>query len=591
MAATWKPAMSIAQADKLLTAPGSPLQTETRFINGRVQQVFKNLPPTLRALWIGFATQWADRTCIVYEDQRYTFGKMLQLSAAYASIFEDAYGVRKGDRVVICSRNYPSYVTALWACHLLGAVPVLVNAWLPIVPLAHCLKLTAPKVIILDCERADIVEPIVSEFAPSATFFVLESHESTRSKQWKGMKCFNGLPKEHKADAQRILKADYGITPEDNGMVMFTSGTTGLPKGVLSTQRMVVSMIGIATFGTARAILRVGQKFPPDPVEGEPQSAYLIPSPIFHITGLNIIINCLMHGFKLVLIRRWRIDEAVKLIQKENVRYFAGVPSAVHDLVNSALPSLGHEFKGMTFGGSPLAAGPASRAFKAFSSAVIGQGYGATETNSSAITFSGMDFVTHPGSTGLPLPVTDVLVMKDGVRVAPNQIGEIWLKGPLIMKGYWGDEAATKKVITQDGWFKTGDLGYVDEENFVYVRDRIKDIIIRGGENVDSVAVENALYEEPGVYEAAAVGVPDERLGELVAAVVSIKPEFKGKVTEKSLLRSVQKLLPKFAIPVMIVIQEEQFEHNATGKIMKPPLRLLAQKEWERRSSLPKARM
>jgi len=173
--------------------------------------------------------------------------------------------------------------------------------------------------------------------------------------------------------------------------------------------------------------------------------------------------------------------------------------------------------------------------------------------------------------------------MWNGVALPHRSVGEVWLRGPNVMKGYWRDPEATNKVITTDGWFKTGDLGYLDEENFLFIKDRLKDIIIRGGENIDSVSVENSLYSDDRILEAAVVGVPDVRLGELVAAVVSIKPAFRGQVTEAGLILRAQKSLPKFAVPVMVVIVDHALERTPSGKIVKGIARKLARRHWEDR--------
>jgi len=204
-----------------------------------------------------------------------------------------------------------------------------------------------------------------------------------------------------------------------------------------------------------------------------------------------------------------------------------------------------------------------------------------TECNSIAASIAGEDYEARPTSTGLASLVNDLLIMKDGKAVPPGEVGEIWIRGPNVMKGYWADQAATDKVVTKDGWLMSGDIGVLDEEGFLYIRDRIKDIIIRGGENIDSSTVENALFTE-GVMETAAVAVPDEKLGELVAAVVSVNAEYRGKITEKALVALARTRLPNFAVPVMVLFQAE-LPHNPAGKILKADLRELARREWEKR--------
>ncbi|KAF5321030.1 hypothetical protein D9619_001099 [Psilocybe cf. subviscida] len=245
----------------------------------------------------------------------------------------------------------------------------------------------------------------------------------------------------------------------------------------------------------------------------------------------------------------------------------------------------------LMFGGAPAPDSLAPRAHAAFPTASMSQGYGLTETSSVAVGFAGEDYIERPKSCGLPTPVNDILIVQDGLVMRPGEVGEVWLRGPNIMKGYWRDPAATAKALTRDGWFRTGDLGVLDEEGFLYIRDRIKDIIIRGGENIDSVTVENALYADDRVLEAAAVGVPDARLGELVAAVVSVKPAFRSdapgrkedKVTDAGLIAFAAQRLPRFAVPVMIIVQDEPFERTPSGKILKADLRKVAAAAYAKR--------
>jgi len=239
----------------------------------------------------------------------------------------------------------------------------------------------------------------------------------------------------------------------------------------------------------------------------------------------------------------------------------------------------------LSYGGAPAAHNLPLRLRRAFPNAMASQGYGMTETNGTAIGVAGEDYVDHSASCGLIMPVNDILIMNGDKSVPVGTLGEVWLRGPNIMKCYWRDPKATNEVLTKDGWLKTGDLGLLDEDGFLYIRDRIKDIIIRGGENIDSVSIENSLYADDRVSEVAAVGVPDARLGELVTAVVSIKPAYHGQITEESLISLARKSLPRIAVPVMIIVQNEPLERTPSGKILKGVLRKLAVKEWMKRSS------
>lgn len=574
------PRYTIDEADKILTAPGSLLEVETRVVEDRLLRVFKNLWPSARALWLHATKQHADKIYVVYENQRYTFREMFEKSVQCAAVFREVYGVTKGDRVVICSRNFPAYYVAFWACHLLGAVTSLVNAWLPREPLQHCIALTKCKLILLDPERANVIEPVVDrlkDIAGASGCIVMEEHEGKGV--WKGMDNFGTFFSRSLANPESVLD-DPVITPEDDATIVFTSGTTGLPKGVLSSQRAFLTILFTSAFIAGRDALRRGVAFPPPPDAG-PQKGALLSTPLFHVTGTAVTLNSTMHGYKLVLLRKWDVPEAARLCREENVRTLAGIPFMLTDLESHLA---GFPMESITVGGAPVAGSLIVRSKETFPSAVMANAYGLTETNSTTTGLAGDDYLARPESSGIPPPVTECIIMKKDVEAVPGEIGEVWLRGAGIMKRYYGDPAATEKALTQDGWLLTGDLGYRDAEGFLFIKGRIKDIIIRGGENVDCVSIESALHTEPGVLEAAAVGVPDKRLGELVAAVVTVKPSWRGKVKEEKLLSLVKKLLPKFAVPVMVVVQDGEFVHTPSGKIVKSILRIAAQKEWERRT-------
>ncbi|KAK0481299.1 hypothetical protein IW261DRAFT_1470086 [Armillaria novae-zelandiae] len=578
----WTPCCSVEEADKKLTAPGSPLEIETRVVDGRVLKVWKNLWPSLRAFFLHSTKEHAHQTCVVYEKERYNFKEMLEMAVKCAAIFRYVYGVKKGDRVVICSRNFPSYYVVFWACHLLGAVTALVNAWLPSESLRHCITITNCSLIILDPERAEQIEPIAADLkraSGASAYLVLEDHEGKG--HWEGMDVWSKIFPNCVKDPGEIMRDDPQIIPEDNATIIFTSGTTGLPKGVLSTQRAFLTSLFNPLSVAGRDYIRRGVPVPSSPVSGT-QVGILLPTPLFHVTGTSATLSGSFYGVKIILMRKWNVGEAIRLCKEENVVSLGGVPSTITDLAES--PLSGFPIEMITFGGAPVAPSLLRLSKKAFPGASIKQVYGLTETNATSVGFCGPDYAANPGSCGFVTPVNEILIMKDNVRAATGVVGEIWLRGPNMMKGYYGDQAATDKILTKDGWVMTGDLGYVDEEGYVYIKDRMKDIIIRGGENIDSISVENALYTEPGVLEAAAVGVPDKRLGELVAALVTLKPGYRRRINEKKLLAISRKLLPKFAVPVMIVVKDGEFDHTPSGKIIKTRLRVMAREEWARRT-------
>ncbi|KAK0505593.1 hypothetical protein EDD18DRAFT_1129761 [Armillaria luteobubalina] len=581
---SWTPKRSLAETEDILCSAGCPHEVETRLIDGKLLKVYKNLAPTLRAFWVSAVEKNGDKTYIVFEGERYTYRQVFDSSVRTAGIFYTVYGVRKGDRVAVCSRNVSEYLVIFWAIHLLGAVPVLVNAWLPLEPLTFCLVHTQPRLLVVDAERADILAPAIDKTcaeAGIAAVLVLHPNGIPR-----GMESYHDAVDKY-LGAYKDIFTDYPtISPEDNAAIMFTSGTTGLPKGVLSTQRQFLTNTLNTIIGGMRALLRRGGNLPdPTTSPNVPQKGALIAVPLFHVTGTtSYTMLTTMSGMKIILMTKWIAEEAARLIREENVCVAGGVPAMVSDLMDSSLA--GYPLERLFFGGSPAPEVLTSRAREVFSTAELSQGYGLTETNSISVAIAGEDYMARPGSTGLPSPVNEVAIVLDGIRLPRGQTGEVWLRGPNVMKGYWRDPVATKSVLTSDGWLKSGDLGMQDQDGFLYIKDRIKDIIIRGGESISSISIENGLYNDSRLSEVAAVGLPDPRLGELVAAVVSIKPAFKGKVTEESVLHLARKNLPRFAIPVMVLVLETPFELTPSGKIMKGNLRTLALQEWKKRNGV-----
>jgi len=262
----------------------------------------------------------------------------------------------------------------------------------------------------------------------------------------------------------------------------------------------------------------------------------------------------------------------------------------VMDLLESSLQDSTLENVGC--GGAPVSDAMPKDVKKRFKGAKPSQGYGLSETNAIVANIHGEDFLVRPGSVGLASPVNDFLIV-DPVTLKvqpPGEIGELWIRGPNVMKGYWGDPVGTDKAITRDGWFKSGDIATMDEEGFIYIKDRVKDIIIRGGENIHSVEVENALYADERLLDVAAVSVPDKRLGELVAAVVVTKTPFRGKVTEAEVIEIARKSLPAHAVPVLVLVEDELIERTASGKPMKNSVRKRVRKEWARRQQMKGAK-
>ncbi|EJD00631.1 long-chain-fatty-acid-CoA ligase [Fomitiporia mediterranea MF3/22] len=597
----WKPKRSVAEVNRILTEPGRLHELEHVIIDDRVVRVYKNLP-NVRTFWLDRSTEWANRDYIIFESERYTYAQTRERSCKLASLLYTKYGVRKGDRVAIIMRNYPEFMITFWAIHLLGGVATMINAWAPVGPLQHCITLTNPKIIIVDPERADrlasgtLLEDLKNKTSLNRVFVVRAHYKRPGGGKWrwKGMSSLEDAFASYTGPLDAYASAPECL-PDENATIFFTSGTTGLPKGVLSCQRGFLTNIFNAFVAKMRAMLRKGEDLV-EPGPDEPQKGTLISVPLFHVTGLTSAAVSIPFRFihpmtstalggKIVFMHKWDKEEAARIIKRERLTNAGGVPSMIMDLIESSLDS--DALENLSCGGAPSAETMPKEVKRRFKGVESGQGYGLSETNAIAVSIHA-DFLARPTSCGLASPVTD-LVIVDPVTLKvlpPGQVGEIWIKGVHVMKGYWGDPEATRKAITRDGWFKSGDSACIDEEGFVYIKDRIKDIIIRGGENIHSVEVENALYADDHILDAAAVSVPDRRLGELVAAVVATKPHYKGQVSEEEVIDIARRLLPPHAVPVMVLVQDDLIERNANGKIMKDSVRKRVRREWARRLKL-----
>ena len=361
------------------------------------------------------------------------------------------------------------------------------------------------------------------------------------------------------------------LEPDMDATILYTSGTTGHPKGAVSTHRAVTSaLFAFACRALVNAAMGVGG---PKQASTFPTSFVLV-VPLFHVTGcVAVMLSCFLAGYKLVMMHKWDPVRALALIERERITNFVGVPTQSWDLLEcpdfakydtGSLASVGG-------GGAPAPPELVRRVDKSFTAARPGIGYGMTETNAYGPGNSGPDYLRKPTSCGRVVPPVELRVTDDQGRVLGiDQVGELWFRGPTLIRGYWKKPEATAETIV-DGWLRTGDIGRIDEEGFVYVQDRAKDMVLRAGENVYCAEVEAALYEHPDVYEAAVFGVPHERLGEEVAAAIVPKP---GRVIEPEALRVfLAKHLAPFKIPTRIALRAEQLPRNPAGKILKRSLR------------------
>ncbi len=572
MTDTW-PVMSIAEAHAKLTGPGSPFEIEETVIRGVPTRVWKNAPPTLRDVFLN-GRRFAEREFLVYEDDRATYDSFARATVTLAHRLQ-ADGVRKGDRVAVIMRNLPEWPVAFWAGVLCGAIVTPLNAWWTGAELEYGLADSGTKIAFVDDERLDRVEEFLAKLPDLEKVYVTRHAAEGLPAKTERLESVIGEVNSW-SDLPDLALPDVPLEPEDDATILYTSGTTGKPKGALGTHRNMTSNIGAGGIAAARNFLRAGEPLPElDPTKA-PQRCVLLVVPMFHATGLSATLGPTMNsGGKIVLMRRWDAEPAMRLIEREKVSATGGVPTIAWQLIEHPARSKYDlsSLMAVTYGGAPSAPELVRKIAEIFPGSQPGNGWGMTETTATFTSHLGRDYENRPDSAGPAAPVGEMQIRDpaDGKTVlSVGAVGELWVKGPQVVKLYWNKPEATAETF-QDGWLRTGDLARIDDEGFLFIIDRAKDMLIRGGENIYCVEVENVLYDHPDVMDAALVGIPHKTLGEEPGAVVHLKPG--GTATESELRDLVRERLANFKVPVKIVFWPETLPRNANGKIMKSELK------------------
>jgi long-chain acyl-CoA synthetase len=560
------PRMSLQEVDALLTAPGSRLEMAEAEIEGRRTRIWKNSPPSLAVL-ARLSRGHGDRLFTIYEDERVSFEASFRATAALAAELA-RLGVGKGDRVAIAMANLPEWPAAFFAIVSLGAIAVPLNAWWTGPELEYGLADSGAKLLICDSARWQRIEPHRSALPGLEQAIVSRSAEAPggalRLEDLIGAPgSWAGLPD---ADLPEVA-----IEPDDEATILYTSGTTGQPKGALGSHRNLATNILSVGYSNARAALRRGEA-PPEP---QPKTALMV-IPLFHCTALSaMLMGTMVAGHTIVFMRKWDPLEAMAIIERERVQMTGGVPTIAWQLLEHPerhrfdLSSL----ETISYGGAPAAPELVKKIREEFG-ALPGNGWGMTETTATVTSHVGEDYLNRPDSAGPPVPISDLKIMSpDGERELPvGEVGELWARGPQIVKGYWNNPEATAATFV-DGWVRTGDLARLDDEGFCYIVDRAKDMVIRGGENIYSIEVENVLFDHPAVMDAALIGLPHRTLGEEPAAVVHLAPGMSA--SEEELKTWVRERLAVFKTPVRVAFLPEPLPRNANGKILKQELKAL----------------
>lgn len=556
--------LSYDAAVAALTAPGERFETAEVDIGGVTYTVFRNAPPSLREI-VASTRARGDDVFLVYEDERWTFTQFADAVDGLAAALVERYGITKGDRVAIGMRNYPEWVVSFAAITSIGAISVSLNAWWTEDEMDYALADCGARVLVADRERAERSTATCARLGIT-TIVVRDATPPTAS-------AGAAVDRWDDVVVPGASMPEVVVDPDDDATILYTSGTTGNPKGAVSSHRAIVQ--ALLGFGCRSAIDRMRK--PPAPAESnqvDDPLAFILVVPLFHVTGcVPVMLSCLSSGLKLVIMYKWDPERALELIERERVTNFVGVPTQNWDLLAS--PKFAdHDtssLRNVGGGGAPAPPELVRRMTANYPKASAGIGYGMTETNAYGPQNGGEDYVTHPTSTGRGTPILQIEIRDaDGRPLPTGERGEIWFKGPHLIRGYWNKPEETAEVIV-GGWLRSGDVGRIDDEGFVYVEDRVKDMVLRGGENVYCAEVEAALYEHPDVHEAAVFGVPHERLGEEVAAVVMRR--IGTSVTVDELQSHVAGRLAAFKVPSRILVVDQPLPRNASGKILKRELR------------------
>lgn len=544
-----------------LTAEGSPYHVEEIEVRGSPMRVYSAAPPSLRELWLASMAH-ASNEYLVYEEDRWTYEQAHKDVASIANWLRNK-GVNPGDRVAISMRNYPEWLLAYWACVATGVTSVGLNAWWVEDEMDYGLKDSAPRVLICDQERLDRFDNIKDNYADMLVVGVRLSKTREYVIPYADLIATGGsLP-------------EVNIDPDTDACIFYTSGTTGKPKGAQLTHRGCVhNVMNLGFWATAMSLAtaKTNNVEPPNPDE-VPLSSALVTTPLFHVTANNCLAQGMtMAGGKLVHMYRWNAGEALKIIEKEKITNLTGVPLMSRELIShpdfdkydtSSLTSVGG-------GGAQLQPDLVSKIDNTVKTARPGTGYGMTETCGIITSIGGDFFVDKPDSAGPAMPTFEVKTVDAGGNDLPQgEAGELWVRGAPVIKGYLNQEEATAESIT-NGWLHTGDVARIDEHGFIYIVDRVKDMVLRGGENIFCSEVEVVIFEMDQVAECAVFAVPDDRLGEEVGVAIFRKAD--SNLLADEVRTYCAAVMAKHKIPRYIWMLDKPLPQNANGKFMKKEL-------------------
>lgn len=554
--------MTWTEANLAVTAPGQIFELVDAEVFGVKMQVFKNAPAHLGQVFAG-ARGHGEKTFLVYEGETYTFAQAMDQIDALSNLLVNTYGVKKSDRVAVAMRNYPEWVMSFASIISVGAVSVSMNSWWVEDEMDFALQDSGATVLICDQQRFDIAAASCKKLGIKVLVVRAEKQLPTGVDKWQDV-----LAPHLKA----ALKCPIvEIKPDDDATILYTSGTTGRPKGAVSTHRAIIS--ALMAFSSRNSVLTMSGTKLKDVTGPEIPTSFILIVPLFHVTGcVPVMMSCFIAGLKLAIMYKWDAEKALEMIEREKITNFVGVPTQSWDLVNSPVFDK-YDTTSLRAVGGGGAPSPTSLVGKVNDKVKNGSpqlGYGMTETNAFGPGITGSDYLAHPTSTGRAVLPMRVEVRDESLKPLPTgEAGEIWFFGPMLIRGYWKRPEANAETIV-DGWLRSGDIGRLDAEGFVYVEDRVKDMILRAGENIYGAEVESAIYDHPAVHEAAVFGVPHERLGEEVG--VAILPKAGAHLNPQDLWKFLEGKIAAFKVPSHVIVMTEPLPRNAAGKFLKREL-------------------
>ena len=541
-----------------VTAPGQMFALKEVERRGVPLPAFVNAPPSLAHYFAHFCAQHRDALFLVDGDLRLSFGEVYDAALHVADGLASRHGVKKGDRVGIAARNSANWIVAYMGTIMAGGCATLLNGWWTGAELAYGIDLCECSLVLADAPRA-------ARLAGQPHGAAVQVFEHGRPSQGLAALWSEG------ETAPRMLGA---LGPDDLATILYTSGSTGHPKGAYSDHLGVVSGVMNYICQTAMMLQLLTERGQAPTV----QPSALVTVPLFHVTGeIPVFLQSIAMGRKLVLMPKWDATEALRLLDEEKVTYFVGVPLMSYEMAthpDRAKYDLS-QCKSFAAGGAPRPVEHVGKIKEAFPDGFPLLGYGLTETNAVGAGNLNENYMAKPGSTGLPSkPLVDLAILDDaGRQLSTGEVGEVSIRSVCNFLGYWKNEEATAAAYTQDGYFRTGDLGYLDADGYLFIVDRKKDIIIRGGENIACIEVEEAIYAHPAVAECSVFGLPDERFGEVPAAVYLLQP---GETLSPEALRDyLREHIASFKVPMHLWEAREQLPRLGTQKVDKRSVKAL----------------